>query len=143
MHTVIVSTNSWCTIAYADSYFDGQYNRSAWASLSLNDRSRLLIHSFTWINQQTDFVIAPTDSSVKVKQAQCEAAWFIRGYFEYYEKNRAMIESGLTSHRDMDFSENFQKEIKFPPFIAQMLSPYATGSGGVFPEITRENEENI
>jgi hypothetical protein len=138
---LIVGSNSWCTIAQADAYMDEIYDRSAWATLSNEQKSRLLISAFRWINQQTDFSIPATSSAAKVLQAQYEAAWFIYKFFEAYEKRRALSAGGVSNYRILDFSETLNG-VEFPIFIKEMLIDFAVSIGGGFPVIHRDLSSN-
>lgn len=138
---LVVGSNSWCSVAEADSYFDEKYGASAWASLSMDDKERLLISAYRWINQQSFFSISASSTSGIVKQAQYEVAWFIYNYKADYDKRRALNASGVTSYRILDFSESL-KDAGFPEFIKSMLDDFIIEVGGTFPRISRDLSNN-
>lgn len=134
---VTPGVNSWCSVVYADAYFDTKWDASAWATLSAGQKEQLLITAFNWINQQKFFNISPTATAEILKQAQCETAWFIYEYWGEFKKRRALINSGVTSFSISKFRENLTK-MNFPEFIIDMLSDYVVNLGGVFPTIKRD-----
>ena len=138
---VVVGVNSWATVAQADLYFESRYNSDAWAALTLNQKSQLLITAFRWIRQQSAFSVPAEDTSEVVRQAQCEAAWFVLNWFEEYEKRRALTASGVKSYKAMDVSETFEA-VAFPPFLGDILSDYNIEIGGTLVRVSRDLEDN-
>ncbi len=134
-----VGSNSWVTLAYANSYFEVNYD--AWFTLTTQQRINLLIRAYRWINQQTFFSIPAASTNIAVKQAQCETAWYIYNYYADHEKRRALYNQGVTRFQISKFSETLQGA-KFPDFIKDMLEDFLTGVGGKFPIIEREFENN-
>jgi hypothetical protein len=139
--TLTVGVNSWCTIAFADDYFDERWGTSAWAALTNNQKTVLLIHAYNWINQQPDISIPASSTTTIVKQAQCEVAWYIYSYFDSHEKRRALYIQGVTKFKISKFSEDLQGA-SFPEFVKGMLKDFITEIGGQFPIIEREFENN-
>jgi len=141
MAVITVGVNSWCTIAFADDYFDSKYGAAAWSPLTDAQKTTLLIHAYNWINQQPSLGISPADTSTIVKQAQCETAWYIYKFFASHEKRRALFIQGVTKFKISQFSEDLQGA-GFPLFISGMLDDYLTEIGGTFPVVEREFENN-
>lgn len=138
---IIVGVNSWLTIAQADAYFEAKYGAAAWATLSLLVRTQLLITACRWLRQQASLSIALSDTSQVVKDAQCEAAWFLYSYQASYEKRRALYSSGVKSFRVLDWSESLG-EVTFPPFLSDMLTDYVVSLNSQFPRMSRDLEDN-
>jgi len=136
MATVIVGTNSWVTIVEADLYLDAKYGAGAWASLSDVDKAALLISACRWIRNQSIFSIALSSTSQIVKDAQCEAAWYLYKYGEAHWKRTALYASGVRDFQVSKWSETLE-EPTFPGNIAAMLSDSITGAGNEFPTVTR------
>ena len=134
---IIVGTNSWCTIAFADTYFLEKWGASAWATLTNNEKTQLLIHAYRWINQQASLSIPASSTEEIVKQAQCEIAWYVYNYNAEHEKRRALSTQGVNSFRIGAFSENLSG-VKFPEWVIDMLEDYLEDIGGKFPLITRK-----
>ena len=138
---VIVGVNSWVTIAQADDYFAAKFGATAWASLSVTEKTQLLLSAVRWILQQNAFDILMSVTAELVKQAQLEAAWFIYKWFDEYEKRRALSSAGVKSYRVMDFSESLDA-VTFPEFIVMMLSDYSMVASSQFPTLQRNLEDN-
>jgi hypothetical protein len=136
MATVIVGTNSWATIAEADLYLDAKYGAAAWAPLSVADKSALLISACRWIRNQAIFSIALSSTSQVVKDAQCEAAWYLYKYGEAHWRRSALYASGVRDFQVSKWSETLEAPA-FPENIAAMLSDSITGAGHAFPTVTR------
>lgn len=144
--TLTVGTNSWVSVTEADTYFNEKYGASAWAAIVADDKKRLLITACNWIRQQTELSIEMSATDITIKHAQFELAWFVRNYYEDFDKHRAMSASGITSWKALDASEallgNFKAFPNFPEFILEMLTGYTTDSENAFPRVSRDVEEN-
>ncbi len=138
---VVVGVNSWVTIAQADDYFEAKYNAAAWATLTVLQKTQLLLSAVKWILSQNTFDIPMTSTVSIVQQAQCEAAWFIYRWFDEYEKRRALISSGVKSFHVLDFTESYG-ELVFPVFLSDMLSDYSLIADSQFVNIHRDVEDN-
>ncbi len=138
---VVVGVNSWCTIAEADAYFEAKFGASAWSPLSVSQKTQLLITACRWIRQQSQFSVELSSTAELVKHAQLEAAWFVFQWFDEYEKRRALTSSGVRAWKALDASETLEA-VGFPAFIADMLSDFTTGVGGVIASVHRDMEGN-
>jgi len=139
---VIVGVNSWTSIAQADDYFAAKYGAATtWAALSSTEKTQLLLSAARWILQQNIFDLPWSATEEVVRQAQCEAAWFIYSYFGEYEKRRALAAGGVSSFKVMDFSENLG-EVTFPAFLESMLADYSTVASSHFPRVQRDLQDN-
>jgi hypothetical protein len=138
---VIVGVNSWQTISEADDYFAAKFGAAAWGVLLALQKTQLLITAFNWIRQQVSLSVPTTAVAVAVKQAQCEAAWFVYNYNDDYEKRRALTSSGVRSYKALDVSESLS-EVDFPSFLAGILSDYATNLSSSIVSVARDLEDN-
>ena len=136
-----VGTNSWVTVAEADTFFSEKWTASAWASLSDSEKESLLISAYRWIQQQLFFSISPASTADIVKQAQMEAAWYMYNFWVEHEKRRALYIQGVTKFKISKFSEDLQG-VQFPEFIKAMLDDYIVNLGGKFPIISRTFDNN-
>lgn len=137
---VTVGSNSWITRAEADAYLEEKWGASAWASLSATEKDQLIITAYRWINQQPNLSIPAASTLLIVKNAQCEAAWFVYKYWAGFEQRRALIVSGVKEFEVSNFTETLEK-VAFPDFISGMLIEFTTGEGGYFPTAKRELSE--
>jgi hypothetical protein len=67
-------------------------------------------------------------ASAALKQAQCEAAWFLFRFNEEQEKRAALYAQGVRSFRVSEFSETLEKQT-LPANIAGLLTGYESGGG--------------
>lgn len=135
--TLTAGQNTWCTLEYADAYFEERWNSESWALKEEEDRKKLLAHAYKLINQQSDIAIAADETEDIVKQAQCELAWYILNYWNEHEKRKALANMGVTEFKVSKFSEKLTK-IQIPEDIKDMLSDYVDDVGGQVFKITRE-----
>lgn len=133
---LIVGTNSWVTVAEADTYFATKWGASAWATLPNASKESLLITAYNWIQAQSMFTIAPSATDQYIKNAQFETAWYVYKFFDEHEKRRALIASGVTRFQISEFEEDLDRA-GFPEFISDMLKDSITGGTGTFPVASR------
>lgn len=132
-----VGTNSWVTVAEADAYFSDRWLASAWAGLANTQKEQLLITAYRWIQAQSFFSIPASSTSVKVKNAQFELAWYIYKFFGETEKRRALYTQGVREFKLSKWEETLE-EGGFPDFIMDMLGDEIVNLGHRFPTISRE-----
>ena len=138
MLVLSVGTNSWVTLAEADLYFEGKYQAStAWAALTDSVKNQLLVSAYRWIQQQALFSISASSTAQIVKDAQCEAAWYLYSYGDEDEKRRALISQGVTEFELNEWREELSK-YEFPGFLSDMLDDYYTGKGARLVTFERE-----
>jgi hypothetical protein len=142
---VIVGTDSWCNQTYALAYFAKRWKSGDWVALSSDEQVQLLVTAFKWIQQQDIFLISPTETHDDVKQAQCEAAWYLYKYWEDQQKSYAF---GAQQVRNFSIGSFSQRQDDpgntpmFPPNVSEILCNYKTRLGGSFPAINRSLESN-
>lgn len=138
---IVVGVNSWVTLIEADAYFAYKWEATEWndGTLSPAQKESLLISAYRWINQQTYFSIPPASTANIVKEAQCEAAWYIYKYWSQHQDRRALFNMGVERFTISKFSESL-RGVQFPEFIADMLDDFVTTKGGTFPFVERDFE---
>ena len=138
MLVLSVGTNSWVTLAEADLYFEGKYQAStAWAALTDSVKNQLLVSAYRWIQQQALFSISASSTAQIVKDAQCEAAWYLYSYGDEDENRRALSGQGVTEFELNEWREKLSK-YEFPGFLSDMLDDYYTGKGARLVTFERE-----
>lgn len=121
--SLTLNVNTWVTIVEANTYFSAKWTASTlWSSLTSNQKEILLINAYNWINQQEDFSFSGSLTE-KLKQAQCETAWYIYRYGESHEKRQALGAQGVKDFKVIDFEETLGAST-FPVYIQEMLSDY-------------------
>ncbi len=126
-----VGTNSWATIAEADTLLTDRIDAEAWFALSdtgsPGERSKesLLVTAFSWLLGSSQLSLSVSLSDSNVINAQIEAAWFLQEYYQEIADRRAAIASGVLvltmSKRREELSIN---NLGIPDFILGMLSEY-------------------
>ncbi len=137
--TLTVGTNTWVTLAEANSYMESKWGADDWSSLSDDNKKKLLITAFEWINSEPDYDISTVTDSLK--KAQIELAWFIYENNDVYEKHELLWASGVRDFDISKFSETL-KEPMLPLKVQKLLSEYNYNAGGYFPTIDREVDQN-
>lgn len=136
---VTVGTDSWVTVAEADTYFSMKYGAGAWAGLSNDQKVQLLVSAHNWIQSQPDISIPETSTDTKVKQAQCEAAWYIYLHWENHDKRRALEAQGVKAFHVGNFGETLEIG-QFPGWLKDLVSDFYS-KGGQFPVTHRSLED--
>ena len=135
-----VGTNSWVTVAEANTYFADRFGASTtWASLTNAQKEQLLITAFRWIQSRPEFSISASATDTYIKEAQMELAWWIYNYMDAHEQRRALYIHGVRNFQLSKWEEELDKS-EFPGFISDMLADALTGLGGYFPTATRDFE---
>lgn len=132
----VVGTNSWVTIAEANTYFTNKYGASAWAGLSDTVKTQLLITAYRWMKALPDVSIPDSSTSTTVKNAQCEVAWYIYNFYADHEKRQALHTQGVRSFTLSKFSETLDAP-SFPQWIKDMLGDFISGGNNAFPRVQR------
>ena len=126
--SLVVGTNSWATVAEADIYFALHIESATWTALSTDDKNKYLVSAFRWVFNNPAFDVLATNSTQKVKDGQCEAALFLKNYYNDYSKRSALISSGVKSFKYGNRTETLG-EIQIPPVIASYFDDYYSGGG--------------
>lgn len=135
MATLTVGTNSWVSVAEADTYLDEKFSAGNWATLAYEAKEQLLITSYRWINAQRVNIPASSTES-NVKYAQIELAWYCYGHLTSHEKRRALYAQGVRDFKLSKFEEKLEKG-GIPDFILDLIKEELTGYGGRFPVASR------
>ena len=125
-----VGTDTWATLAEADSYFGSHIASSPWDALSDNDKEKYLKTAYRWIYYDSAFSVPAASTETAVKYGQCEAALFLINYYTEYDKHSAMNAMGIKSFRYSKRSEDLS-EVKKPSSVINYFSSVAMYTGGV------------
>lgn len=130
-----VGIDTWVTIVEADAYMLGKFDASAWTSLPNATKEQALITAFRWIRSVYD--ISASSTLQKIKDAQCECAWYVYSHWTQHEKRSALISQGVEDFTVSKFSETLGKT-ELPEFVKDLLKDFTVGE--YFPVLTREIE---
>jgi hypothetical protein len=130
--SLVVGTNSWCSVSEADTYLEYRINASEWfqtgekSSPGEVSRESLLVSAFYWLQGAPELEISATVTDTDVKNAQIEAALFLLEHYDELNERRAAIYTGVSSFKLSKKSENFDiNQLQIPSYILGMLGNYA------------------
>lgn len=139
---IIVGTNSWVTIAEANAYLADKWGASAWTGLDADtQKTPLLISAYRWIRRMTGYATPETTTDQNLKDAQCEAAWYLYKNNDGAEKRDALRAQGVKDFRVMSFSETLSAAT-VPEAVADLLKDYESTYGHAKFTVTRELKTN-
>ncbi len=128
--SITVGTDSWVTLAEADTFFASHIGSSPWDVLSGNDKEKYLKTAYRWLYYDSAFSAPAASSETAVKYGQSEAALFLINYYTEYDKHDAMQAQGIKSFEYSKRREDLT-EIKKPSSVINYFSSVAFYTGGV------------
>lgn len=134
-----VGTNSWVTLAEAETYFSERIDSTPWSSLADNaTKEKYLISAYRWIIYDPMFSVPSTSSSDAVKFGQCEAAIFLISYSKEYDKRQALIASGVKEFVYSRWEEKLGEAVK-PLSVINYFTSGGYYRGGVSVTVFEDN----
>lgn len=91
---IIVGTNSWVTVAEADTYFEARLNAAAWSSATATQKIQALIMAYRQLNAAS--YSFPSTAVDAMKYAQFEQALFLLSYSSDIDARTALQAQGVT-----------------------------------------------
>lgn len=134
--SITVGTNSWVTLAEANSFLGERYGASVWASLSDSDKESLLITAFWKIYGSKSFSVSQSSTDEKVKAAQIITALYIYENNSAIKKRLALQAQGVKSFSISKFSETLSEGSWLSMEAKDLLDEYSTFE--MFATIERE-----
>jgi hypothetical protein len=128
--SITVGTDSWVTLAEANTYFESHIGSAPWDALTENEKEKYLKSAYRWIFYDNAFTVSAASTETGVKYGQCEAALFLINYYTEYDKHDAMGAMGIKKFRYSKRSEDLS-EVKKPASVINYFSSLALYSGGV------------
>jgi hypothetical protein len=128
--SIVVGTDSWISLADADTFFNSHIGSSAWEALSDADKEKYLKTAYRWIYYDSAFSVPATSTETAVKYGQCEAALFLINYYSEYDKRDALSAMGVKS---FDYGKRSEEltEVQKPASVINYFSSVAMYTGGV------------
>lgn len=125
-----VGTNSWVTLAEAETYFSDHIGSTPWDALTDSNKSKYLITAYRWIYYDSAFPVPASSSETAVKNAQCEAALFLINYYTGHNKREALIAGGV---KEFEYGKRREDltSVKKPQTVIDMLSSVGYYASGV------------
>ncbi len=125
--SLVVGTNSWVSVAEADTYFTDRVNASGWFSLDdapatpgADSKEVFLISAFYWLFDDPGFNLPLVSTDPIIQRAQEEAAFFLMNYSKNYSDREAKIASGVSKFNNSKWGEDLT-EIKKPQVVLNIL----------------------
>jgi hypothetical protein len=122
--SLTVGTNSWCTVAEADSFLNDWYGASSWASLSNTVKEMLLVTAFWKIYGNSKYTIAKSETDENVKNAQIITAFYIYENNASIKKRLALQGQGVTEFEVSKFREEYGKGSWLPVEVEGLLEDF-------------------
>lgn len=148
MPSIVVGTNSWTTLAYAETYFTTRLNADLFWSATVSDAKKeaALITAYDFINGCGDYSIAPDCSDVAVKKAQCEMAFFLLQHGADMDARKGIQAQGV--ERADIVGETYDLamagSVPLPPIVKRLLKDSVVeGAGFGATDITRDDTEDV
>ena len=134
---IVVGSNSWVTIAEADTYLTDRIDCEDWFTLADSagagalSKTNLLVSAFYLLIKHPSLELSSSLTDDNVKNAQIEFSKYLHKHYEETDSRAAMIASGVRSFRLSKWWEQLSDKGGFqvPNYILGMLSAYnVTGS---------------
>ena len=139
---LLVGTNSWETVAEADTYLGDRVDSTGWFDLADiaekaggGSKESYLVTAFRWLRNTRQLTLSDSLTDQVVKDAQSEAALFLISYQDEYEDREAAIASGVKSFGVSKRRESLE-ELVLPQRILDTLQAFMGGLN--FVELTGE-----
>lgn len=136
---LIVGTNSWVTVAEADTYLTDRLGAGNWFTTPNNDqpgitsRKVLLVSAFRWLIASPLLTLTAGSTDDNVKNAQIEAALFLLEHYTELDERRTLQATGVKEIQISRRTEIFDyTQLAIPDHILGYLTEYLTGANTVF-----------
>lgn len=142
---IVVGTNSWVTIAEADTYLTNKNLATNWFALDDNpvnpgetSKESFLVEVFYRLLYNVNYSLTENVINTAVKNAQIEFAFFLLNNYKGYIKREALTASGVSSFTYSKWKESLSK-IKTPWIVEGMLQKSGYSSSNFLEDITVED----
>lgn len=144
--SITVGTNSWATVAEADTYFTGRFGVSTlWSGLVTASKEAALITSYKNLMNSGLFSL-PVEGSTLLKEAQCEQSLFLINHQTDMDVRLGLMAQGVVKADLVGETYDLSKSNKIivAPVVAQMLSSLRVdGDAGYVGALERDEEEEV
>ena len=145
MSKLVLGTNSWVTVAEADTYMETRFG--SWEFwLDDTNKEAALITAYNRIVNSGYFSNLPDTANTNMKAAQCEMALFL--CMEGGDINRraglqaqGVVQTGIAKET---YDPEVRGRISFPPEVMAMLKDYSIEDNGAFgDDLARDDTEDV
>jgi hypothetical protein len=145
MSKLVIGTNSWTTVAEANTYMETRFGSWEFWTDETN-KEAALITAYNKIVNSGFFADLPDTANVGMKAAQCEMALFL--CMEGGDINRraglqaqGVVQAGIAKET---YDPNARGKLAFPPEVLALLKDYSQEDNGAFgDDLTRDDTEDV
>lgn len=138
--SLTVGSNSYATVAEADTYLEDRIGASGWFSLSEtttpggDSKESMLVSAYYWLTGSASLNLPAVSSSSVLKTAQIESALYLLEFYSGLSSRRAKQSQGVESFKLSDRSEKYfvDQPSEIPVHILGLLDDYSGLGGQVF-----------
>lgn len=148
MAAIVVGTNSWATLAYAETYFTTRLNADVYWNATVTDAKKeaALITAYEFLMGSGNYSIASDSTDSAVKKAQCEMALFLLQHLADMDARKGIQAQGVEQAGIVQETYDMSKvgELPVPPIVRHLLKDSVAegaGLGGV--DISRDDAEAV
>lgn len=128
-----VGTNSYVTVAEADTYLTDRMDTEEWfataetAGPGVRSKETYLVSAYNWLRTASTLSLPETSSDDAIKQAQIEAAFYLLEHYTALNARRAVQAQGVESSRLSKKWESYVSPTtgEIPSYILGGISEYA------------------
>lgn len=139
--SIVVGTNSWVTLEYANTYFSTRLNAYVyWNTAAAKEAA--LVTAFEFLMGCGLYSIAADSTDVAVKKAQCEMALFLLQHGADMDARKGIQAQGVSQAGIVGESYDLSRagEFPLPPIVKQLLKDsISEGVGFGSAEATRDD----
>jgi len=139
--TITTGTNSWVSLADANTYFDDRPNSTDyWVSGANKNRS--ILYAYKLLTRSRRFSL-PTTAVQVMKDAQCELCYFLLQHGEDLDIRMGLQAQGIlqTGILRETYKDRDSIEFPFPAVVVDLLSDYDNVRGAYILDVERDEEQ--
>ncbi|NCC60049.1 MAG: hypothetical protein EOM12_03735 [Verrucomicrobiae bacterium] len=143
--SLVVGTNSWVTVEYANTYFSTRLNAYTFWTTGTS-KEAALVTAYEFLMGCGQYSIAADSTDPAVKKAQCEMALFLLQHGADMDSRKGIQAQGVTQAGIVGESYDLAMAgtVPLPPIVKQLLKDsMIEGSGFGATDITRDDTEAV
>lgn len=107
---LVVGTNSWISLAEAETYFSERIESEPWDNLPDDvTKEKYLISAYRWLFYYTGITAPASATEDAVKYGQCDAALFMISFYDDYNNRTALYAAGVRDFKKSKWEEELAK----------------------------------
>jgi len=142
---ITVGTNSWVTVAEANTYFETRIKGSDYWTNGAADNIPALITAYNWLMSGKYSLAASTSATQSIKDAQCEMAFFLLQHQPDLDLRmglqvQGVVAAGVVKEK---YRDDGTVELPVPPIVQTLLAAYDTDRPLYMVNLERNEEEGV